>query len=146
MNTNSRSMGGTKLAGIQPKAQSQMTPSMLGEQTKSTNIANRPFDEALEFSHEEESGESIDTRTSHKKKGGLTPPDKGGHKGKNNEIKSLGANPGGQSGVGSGNRNPAPMTSAPGGGGQGGKPQQIAGLPVSKRPSIRNNLCDLFVN
>eukprot|EP00607_Mallomonas_marina_P009859 CAMPEP_0182419634 /NCGR_PEP_ID=MMETSP1167-20130531/4041_1 /TAXON_ID=2988 /ORGANISM="Mallomonas Sp, Strain CCMP3275" /LENGTH=460 /DNA_ID=CAMNT_0024594651 /DNA_START=128 /DNA_END=1510 /DNA_ORIENTATION=+ len=44
-----------------------MKPSMLGENARSTSITNRPFDEALEFSHDDES--SVDTRNSDRKGG-----------------------------------------------------------------------------
>ena len=55
-----------KFSNSPSKAQFQ-NPSILGEQPKSTNIANRPFDEAVEFSQEEESTDSFDTRGSDRK-------------------------------------------------------------------------------
>lgn len=75
-------------------------PSILGEQTISTSISNRPFDEALEFS-QDESEESFDTRNSERRgKKQMSPGDLRVTKSK--EIKALTPTQSGQSsGLGS---------------------------------------------
>ena len=66
------------------------------EQTKSQSILNRPFDEALEFSHSG-SDESVDTKASDKKNAGIGGSDAkgaGGGKGATSAAGTLGAGAG----------------------------------------------------
>lgn len=70
-------------------------PSILGEQTISTSISNRPFDEALEFS-QDESEESFDTRNSDRR--GKKQPSPGELRGMKKDIKPLTPTQGSSSG------------------------------------------------
>eukprot|EP01041_Mallomonas_annulata_P003240 gene3240-6411_t len=123
---------GRKLEQVEAPSgrQSSMSrgPSTQGELAKSTNISNRPFDEALEFSHDDES--SVDTRSSDKRGGKKAPTDSKGGKLKGVESKPTAITPTAQAPARGGQAQSAQPL---GPGHQSSKPQNVPAMQQSQQ-------------